>query len=243
VEIVNGGCEYIDLEGEFTGYFIDTIALRNLSDGSTSVVDPGYPQECDVRSWYGFHGLFWTRDSRYFYYSNFLRDRPDRQDTIWPRTDYQGALMRIDVWPSTEYRSLSEDLGDALLSPNGNRFATWRWLHLPQDGLAIHEINQGEVLRFSAPEQGAHDPVIVWSRDSTSLVYLQSDGWNFATTLVLVDILKKSQTVLVQTNDARFTDVAWDEPGQIALVEQTYNLTVGRRWHYDLATGELKPPS
>lgn len=90
-------------------------------------------------------------------------------------------------------------------------------------------------MRSLAPDFFAGE--IAWAPDSQSLVYLQTEldcapGYGISY-LILMDLGKMSQTLLVKYPPPGFGGVAWNSPGQITLWDGD-----GNYWTYDLSTKE-----
>ena len=201
----------------------EQVILVNLSSGEEQIAD-NQLQFCGGLGAFGFSGRYWSPNSRYFYYTNARQGVPDGCG-YW-----ESPLLRIEVPLSAN----PEDLGIGARSPDAEQLATWNW---PANTLTIWNIDDGEKLHFIALEADAEIGPITWFTDSRSLVYLLVDSWcplSGKSYLVLVDIIKPEQTLLLESANPTFGSIEWVSPNVISLLDEN-----GKEWNFDLRSHEL----
>lgn len=221
VEIIRYNCvryAYEDYRGILA---YEQVQLRNLSDGTVKIVDDQL-QACDGIGTYGFDGLYWSPSGRFFYYTDSREGYPGGcGNYIMP------AIYRLDTVTQTSIM-----VGGAHISPDETKLAMW-----DGDDIVIWDLDRGEIGRVRSLVPGFLAGEIAWAPDSQSLVYLQTEfdcapdyGVSY---LILMDLGKMSQTLLVKYPPPGFGGVNWHSVGQVTLWDGD-----GNYWTYDLSTKE-----
>lgn len=202
----------------------EQLRIHNLQDDISVVVD-GQVINCGGLGAAGLAGLFWSEDSRFFYYTNAREGLPDGGCGYWA-----SPVLRLDLETmATVY------LGGGPVSPDGRLLAA-------RDGpeLVVWDLAGDLLARISlaAPDAPVH--AITWSPDSQSLIYIQTANcWHpfGMTRVVRIDWPPAVATVLYQSEETGFVHATWDTPAYLALFDSE-----GREWRLDLESGELTPP-
>lgn len=173
----------------------------------------------------GLGGHFWSRDSRFFYYTNAREGWPDG-GYPWRR-----PISRYDTTTGHTAK-----LGLATYSPTGAHIAG------EQDGsLVVWEVEGDGEVRFVSPDDPGWINWLVWSPDSRALVYLYQtncqDSYPCPSMLIRVDLETQLQETLLGADDPPMLAVEWPRPGVLALTGADFT----SRWQYDLASGTLSP--
>lgn len=113
VVLANFACTPV---GEQDIYAYETVSLV-ATDGAATVVD-GQLINCGGLGAYGFDGLFWSAESRYFYYTTAREGVPDGCG------DWQPPLRRVDVAANA-----SKDVSGTDPSPDAAALAAWLEQH------------------------------------------------------------------------------------------------------------------
>ncbi len=171
---------------------------------------------------YGLEGLFWSSNSRYFYYTDARAG--------WPDGCGWGFTRSIIGWNvsagAVEFR------GGGPFSPVENWIASWQG-----PDLIIWAFNGGIVARTPAFASEAYQGPVNWSPDGRALVYVQSAAPCSTTALsyvVRLDLPDLEATVLVESDSPSFSYASWDVPGELRLFEWT-----GKEWRYNFDAQEL----
>jgi hypothetical protein len=221
VEFVRYGCtDYTDEDYRGTIAY-EQVKLLNLGNGSEKIVADQL-QACDGIGTYGFGGLYWSPNTRYFYYTDSREGYPGGcGNYIMP------AIYRLDT--VTQESVL---LGGGHLSPDGTKLAMWQG-----DEIVIWDLDLGEVGRVQNLVPEFFPGEIAWAPDSQSIVYLQTEfdcARDYGISYVIhVDIGKMSQTLLIKYPPPGFGVVDWYSPGQITLQDGD-----GNYFNYDFFTRE-----
>ncbi len=208
--------------GETEENAYEQLKLIRVSNKAAQIVDTQL-QYCGGLGGFGFKGLFWSPNSRYFYYTSAREGGPDGICSYW-----EPPIVSFDV--TTQRR---EYLGDGPRSPDGTKIAAWQ-----DQGLIVWDINTGAVGRVQVDSGRVAGP-IVWSPNSRALIYLQTTtycpprGKSFVSRVDLPD-LKRTQ--LIESEAPSFDDAKWDAPNRLRLFDEE-----GKEWRYDLATKQLRP--
>ncbi len=198
----------------------EQLKLVRVSDKVEQIVDTQL-QYCGGLGGFGFKGLFWSPNSRYFYFTDAREGSPDGLCSYW-----QPPIISLDV--TTQSR---EYLGDGPRSPDGTKLAAWQ-----EQGLIVWDVNTGEIGRVQVDSGKVAGP-IVWSPDSQALIYLQTAtycpprGKSF---VGRIDVPELKQTLLLESETLDFEDAKWDAPNRLKLFDEE-----GKEWIYDFATQEL----
>lgn len=201
----------------------EQLKLIEVARASEKIVDSQF-QNCGGLGAYGLVGLFWSPNSRYFYYTNAREGVPDGCGH-WER-----PVVRLDV-----VNREIKNLGGGPISPDRTKLATWQGQEL-----VIWDINRGEISRAPAISPTANTGPIAWSPDGTALVYLQTKGDCYPlgrTYLVHFDLDKHKQVLLFSSENPSFGAVIWDAPGQLRLFDEN-----NKEWRYEFLTRQLTPP-
>jgi uncharacterized Zn-binding protein involved in type VI secretion len=113
VVLANFACTPV---GEQDIYAYETVSLV-ATDGAAAVVDSQLIN-CGGLGAYGFDGLFWSADSRYFYYTTAREGVPDGCG------DWQPPLRRVNVAANA-----SKDVSGTDPSPDAAALAAWLEQH------------------------------------------------------------------------------------------------------------------
>lgn len=199
----------------------EQLKLIQVDNQSEKVVDDQL-QYCGGLGAYGLGGLFWSPNSRYFYYTNAREGMPEGCGP-WER-----PLVRLDTanWKI-------ERLGGGPLSPNKTKIATWQGQEL-----VVWDVTQGEIARTMVAVPDAITGEIAWSPNGQSIVYLQTalDCYPWGKSyLVRLDLPKLKSSLLLESEKPSFWGVTWDAPNRLRLLDEN-----GEKWQYNLVTQELK---
>lgn len=206
--------------------FVDSVAfeqlkLINLTDKTEKIIDDQL-QNCGGIGTFGLGGLYWSPNSRYFYYTNSREGYPETC----------GNYVALPIYRLDAVTKEVIILGGGILSTDKTKLAMWK------DGdIVIWDLEKGEVGRVKAIVSDFKAGSIAWSPDGQSLVYLQTEydcAPDYGTTYVMrLDIEKMSQTLLIKYPPPGYGGVSWEIPEQIALIDGD-----GKFWIYDLPTRE-----
>lgn len=220
----------------------EQLKLVNVTNGDEQIVD-GQLQSCGGVGASGLGGLFWSPNSRYFYYTDAREGVPDGGRSCW-----KPALIQYDV-ANRKTERLSEVWAP---STDGKTVAMWQ----EGDDLIIWSLDEGETGRIPimwnpgegdkrTPEAGICD--IAWSPDGQQLAYVESAcPASFVVYSVLhVNLNTAEQKVLVRLeSDFLFREVQWETATQIKLSGYTLDAyteqTEAKTLVLDPVTGELK---
>lgn len=97
-------------------YAYETVSLAGM-DGADAIVDSQLIN-CGGLGAYGFDGLFWSADSRYFYYTT------TRESVADGCGDWQPPIRRVDVTTGA-----SEDVSASDPSPDAAALTAWQEQH------------------------------------------------------------------------------------------------------------------
>ena len=201
----------------------EQLKLIRISDGTESVIATQLLY-CGGVGAYGFEGLWWSSNSRYFYYTDAREGSPDGLCWYWEHPIYRADVLTQET----------EFIGEGPLSPDQTKIAMWR-----EKDLVIWGLDEGELASIPAANPDAKRGPITWSPDSQSLVYLQteSDCFPFGKSyLIRVDVFKGEQTLLLESKPISFIHVSWETPDRISLSDDQ-----GNQWSYDFVYSKLEP--
>jgi hypothetical protein len=208
--------------GDLGEYAYEQVKLIRVADKDEKIVD-SQERACGGLGAFGFEGLFWSPNSRFFYYTDAREGVPDGCG-YWVK-----PVLRLDMTSLTV-----ESLGGGLASPDGAKLATWQGREL-----VIWDTDQGEIGRAVVSVPTAAIGPIAWSPDSRALVYLQLtadcpvSGITYA---VRLDLPELAPTILLESNSPSFAGVQWEASDQLRLFEQS-----GKEWRYHFATKAIEP--
>jgi hypothetical protein len=100
--------------GDMGEYALEQLKLVQVSKGVEKVADSQL-LACGGLGAFGFEGLFWSLNSRFFYYTDASEGVPDGCG-YWVK-----PVLRLDTTSLTV-----ESLGGGLPSPDGMKLATWQ---------------------------------------------------------------------------------------------------------------------
>jgi len=171
---------------------------------------------------FGLEGLFWSANSRFFYFTNAREGVPGGCG-YWQR-----PLLRAAVETGE-----TEWLGPGESSPDGAKVAAWQ-----ERQLVIWEADGEEVGRAAAAVADADLGAVAWSPDGDALVYLQVSSYCplEKSYVVHLTIPEMETDVLLEAEAPAFRGADWLDAGRLRLVDQE-----GEEWIYDLANGVLSP--
>jgi hypothetical protein len=206
----------------------EQLRLGHLSSGEEKVIDTQL-QYCGGLGAAGLEGLFWSPNSRYFYYTDGREGVPDGCGGYWQR-----PILRYEMDTSG-----IEELGGGTLSPDGTKLATWQGKEL-----VIRDVNEGEELgrfayEFVNLELESGPGAIVWSPNSQALVYILAQSYcplSGRSAVVLVDLPAMEQTIVLESESPTFGGATWDEVENLTLLDEA-----GNEWIYTFSTRELEP--
>lgn len=199
----------------------EQLKLVQVTSGDERTADDQL-QYCGGLGAFGLEGLFWSPNSRYFYYTDAREGIPDGCG-YWER-----PIIRLDTISLNK-----EYLGAGPRSPEGRKIATWQGREL-----VVWNINDGEVTRVAAIAEAETGP-IAWSPDSQALVYVQFASYcplSGKSYVVRLDLLELKQTLLLESEKPTFGDVSWDALDELALLDEN-----GKQWIYSFTTQQLVP--
>jgi heat shock protein HslJ len=206
--------------GEVDEYAYEQLKLVQVSSGEEEIV-ASQLRYCGGLGAVGLDGLFWSANSRYFYYTDAREGVPDGCG-YWER-----PTIRVDII----HREV-ERLGGGPVSPDTSKLVTW-----VGHELVAWDVDGGEIARVPATAPDAGAGPIAWSPDSEALVYVQSASYcppSGKSYVVRVDWSELRQTLLLESETPTFGGVSWDVPGELSLFDGQ-----GQEWRYSFVTQEL----
>ena len=174
----------------------------------------------------GLGGLFWSADSRFFYYTTAREG--------WPDGGYPW-IRPVSRFDTTTGRS--ETLDVAVFSPDRQQIAGAQSVDL-----VVWEVESDTVTRFPNPS-GDSDWInwVSWSSDGHELVYLVQtncqDQYPCPSRLMLVNLDAQAQSQLLGKSDPPMLQADWEQPDTIRLLGADF----ASIWKYDLTNGQLSP--
>jgi len=202
----------------------DELKLIALPSGIEKVADTQF-QTCGGLGAGGLEGLFWSPNSRYFYYTNAREGVPDGCG-FW-----QPPFIRLNLttWEIA-------NLGGGTLSSDKTKLATWQ-----NNEVVVWDINEGEIARALAVASGAVSGPIAWAPNNQSLVYLQTTRYCAhvgETYVVRLDLSAFRNVLLLKQDAPGFASIKWEQSEELRLFAEN-----GREWRYNFVTKELTPQS
>jgi len=224
-EILMYDCMKVDPRPEADANAYEQLRLVKGSSGEITTAD-GQLQNCGGLGAFGLEGLFWSQNSRYFYYTDSREGVPDGCGGYW-----QKPILRLEI-----NTLRTETLGAGFLSPDGRKIAAW-----DEEELVIWDVSEGDEVGRISPaslnrETGA-GPVI-WSPDSQAFVYIQAVSFcpvAGKSSVVHVTLSTLKQEVLLESESPTFGDADWNKNNVLVLFDEN-----GNRWVYTFDTQELK---
>jgi Tol biopolymer transport system component len=219
-------CARIDTNPDADENAYEQLKLTDVGSGDEKIIETQL-QNCGGLGAAGLEGLFWSPNSRYFYYTDAREGVPDGCGGFW-----QKPIIRFDIDTST-----SEHLGGGPVSPNGTKIAAWQ-----ENELIIWDVNEGNETGRISPItlnfESATGP-IVWSPDSQALVYIQTESFcpvSGNSSVIYVDLSTLEQEILLESESPTFGSGDWDEKNELILFDAN-----GNQWVYTLDTQKLEP--
>jgi len=184
----------------------DQLNIVHLTDMSAVVVD-FQVQNCEGTGAHGLGPLFWSSNSRYYYYTTARVGRPDGC-SYW-----QPPIYRIDVNSQTKRL-----IGAGVVSPDQNKLAAWN-----HGRLEVWDIN-GDKLATGPAVSGPEEGPIAWGPDSQSIVYLQFDSYCPLSGASYIEFLNlsNSQYTTVRYEEPTFGSVRWVDFDKVMLVDDEW---------------------
>lgn len=246
-EIIRYGCTQMTEPGEST---YGQLRLVDVASENERIVDDQLISCSGGTSAgnLGLGNLFWSPNSRYFYYTDGAGEVCGKP-----------PLIQLDV--TTEKAERLSKLWE--VSPDGKTVAMWQ----RGDDLILWDLDEGETGRIpimwdpgvdntSTPKGGICG--IAWSPDGLQLAYVESASISSIVTyfVIHVDVSRTEQRLLVRFSDFIFSTIRWETASQIELRGQKLadsapgwvGGTIRRywplepvNWTLDPVTGELNP--
>jgi len=201
----------------------DQLNLIEVSSGDSTMIADQL-QACGGLGAAGLAGLFWSPNSRFFYYTDARTGVPDGCG-YWA-----GSILRYDTQTQATVA-----VGGGPRSPDGTQLATRQGQEV-----VIWDLDQGEIIRQPVLEPALIPGPLVWSPDSQALVYLQLTSVcppTGPTAVVRLDVADGQQTLLLASEDPAFQSVLWETADQLELYDED-----SQAWRYDFTTQALTPP-
>lgn len=219
--------ECVKVPGDIIGDVRETLVLVHIDTGVETIAD-SQSYGCVGLGASGFLGLFWSPNSRYFYFNTAREGGPEGNCTDW-----EPSFLRLDT------TSLDKmDLGAGPISPDRRKIATWQGQEL-----VVWDINQGELGRVPAIVPDATTGSIAWSPDSQALVYLQYTSLcpsaGEKSYVVHVNLTNFEQVLLLKSDKPTFASVKWETSRELKLLGGYRYGETRKEWSYNLDTREL----
>ncbi len=223
IDVVSTGCVTAAEQAGADNQAVEQV-LRVERDGGAVTEIASQLTFCGGLGSYGFEGLTWSSNSRFFYFTTAREGSPDGLCWFWEPT-----ISRLEAATGRV-----EPIGGGPLSPDGTRLATWQ-----NRDVVIWDLNLGELARVPAAGAQSFGGPIAWAPDGASIVYLENGAGcpPFRTTrLTRVDMAHGRPLVLLDSATRTFSTVAWPEPNRLTLYDE-----LGAPWSFDLSTRDLAP--
>ncbi len=212
----------VKVEDDSSSNSYDELSLVRTDTGESQVIDFEL-QYCEGLGAYGLGALFWSANSRYFYYTTAAHGVPDGGCGYWARP-----------WVSVEAATgQKENLTEGPLAPDGKRMAFASW---SEDEVVLWSLNEGRAASLKAFVPQIMVGPLAWSPDGQALVYLQWSDYCFPgkSYVVRVDWSGPTQSLLLESGEPAFVGVRWDAPNRLRLSDAE-----GGQWNYDLLAQRL----
>lgn len=225
-EVVIYDCVKVDPSPEADSNAYEQLRLVERGSGDIKAAD-GQLQNCGGLGAFGLEGLFWSQNSRYFYYTAAREGVPDGCGGFWQRPIRQLDIGTLGI----------AELGGGSLSPDGTKIASWQG-----NELVIWDVNEGNQAGVTSPivlntETGTGP--IVWSPDSQALVYLQAESYcplSGNSLVVHATLSTLQQEVLLESEAPTFGGADWNKNNVLVLSDEN-----GKEWVYTFDDRKLEP--
>lgn len=202
----------------------EELVLVDLASGSQSPFE-GELLNCGGIGAGGLDGLFWSANSRYFYYSTAAFSSPDGCAFGWTR-----PITRLEVDTMvTEYRT-------GIVSPDHSLITSWGG-----NTITVWEVESDQETELDTADPAGSVIGLAWAPDGKGFVYLENEPGDTdmcipsgKSTVVRVDLPSYTQQVLLTADASGYDGVGWDQPDSIRLSDLQ-----GNQWRYNLVTREL----
>ena len=218
-------CIKIDTRPNADPNAYEQLRLINVSSRKEKLADSQL-QSCGGLGAFGLEGLFWSANSRYFYYTNAREGVPDGCG-YWER-----PVLRLDIGTLK-----IEELGAGPISPDGTKIVTWQGKEL-----VIRDINtgfeKGRITPHILNTETGTGP-IVWSPDSQALIYIQPESFcpvSGNSFVMHVSLPKLDQKLLLESESPTFGNAKWDKINELRLFDEN-----GNQWVYTFTNQKLEP--
>lgn len=221
VDVMSTGCVTTALSVDDETVAVEQVLRVGVADDTITAIEH-QTRLCAGLGSYGFEGLAWSTNSRYFYYTAAREGSPDGLCWYWER-----SIARLEVATGRV-----EQLGGGPFSPDGTRLATWQ-----NRDVVIWDLNLGELTRVPAVSPSTFGGPIAWAPDGAAIVYLENGAGcpPFGTTrLTRVDVAQGRPFAVLDSTTQTFSRVAWPDPGRLELMDEQ-----GAPWTLDLSTRDL----
>jgi hypothetical protein len=170
---------------------------------------------------YGLGGLFWSPDSRFFYYTDAAVGVPDGCG-FWTPPYWRLDTADLQV----------ERLGEGSLSPDGASIAAW------QDGrLGVWPIDDEAIGVLEIPTTFGIAGPLAWKPDSEQVAFVISESSCRAgrSDVGLLDVNDRRAAIVLPSRSPGVSGIEWDAPYRLALTDED-----GVLWRYNVVTEELR---
>ncbi len=222
VEITIYDCVKVDTRSNADANAYEQLQLLNASGGK-ELIDSQL-QNCGGLGAAGLDGLYWSSNSRYFYYTNARDGVPDGCG-YWEK-----PILRLNTDTLK-----TANLGGGPNSPDGTKIITWQG-----NELVIWDKEEGIELGHLSPRfPNIGTGPIAWSPNSQAFVYVQTESYcplSGKSYIVHVDSSTLEQTILLESESPTFSKTNWDVLKELRLFDEN-----GKPWIYKFESQELKP--
>jgi hypothetical protein len=219
-ELVRYECTQVVADVDDFAY--EQLTVSDLAGGGARVIEDQL-QLCGGVGAGGLGGLYWSHDSRYFYYTDAREGVPDGGCLGWYR-----PATRLE--PTT-----GEKVGlvQGPMSPDG----TWV-AGIARPELVVWNRVTGVVMHVPFAMSGLWTGAVAWGPDGKSLVYLQ---WTSdcvpnggQSSVVRFDLDSRWQTIVLTSQAPTFDSIAWDAPNRLRLFDLD-----NHEWRYNFVDRTL----
>ena len=245
----------------------EQLTLIDLDNGIEQIVASQFLY-CGGLGAGGLAGLFWSENSRYFYYTDAREGVPDgcgywvgpsfyRLEVQTRRVEYLGGGLKspdgtmLATWQYQQFAVWDVEQGEMIWRPAVAQDAIQGPLAWSPDGtrlatwqddeFVLWHIEQGETARLPSVVPNTVRGEIAWSPDSQSLMYLRLVSEcppSGNSYVVQVDVTTGEQIMRLASEMPTFRSVFWQDTDEISLFDEN-----SHEWHYNLGTSELVTPT